>query len=59
MQASSQGLISDASSKKKLIKIDPEVHKELNDIGLRGESFSDIIHRLVKEHKEKERAQKK
>ncbi len=37
--------------KKKLIKIDPEVHKELYEVGLRGESFSDIIHRLIKEHK--------
>jgi hypothetical protein len=49
MQANSQIVMAD--QKKKLIKIDPNVHKELNEVGLRGESFSDIIHRLVKFYK--------
>jgi hypothetical protein len=47
MKASSQ-LVS-----KKLIKIDPEVHKALGEVGLWGESYSDIIMRLIKEHKER------
>ncbi len=56
MQASTL-LVPDA--KKKLIKIDPEVHKELNEVGLRGESFSDIIHRLIKYYKDREQQQDK
>ena len=51
MQANSQ---QELTEKKKLIKIDPKVHEELNKIGLRGESFSDIIHRLVKSYKEQQ-----
>jgi predicted CopG family antitoxin len=37
----------------KIIKVKPDTHIQLNDIGLRGESFDDIIKRLIKEHKEK------
>jgi predicted CopG family antitoxin len=37
---------------KKLIKIEPHVHRQLNEVGLRGESFSQIIERLVKFYKE-------
>jgi predicted CopG family antitoxin len=50
LASSQQGLVSE--KKKKLIKIDPKVHQELNEVGLRGESFSDIIHRLVNFYKE-------
>jgi hypothetical protein len=45
------------TEKKKLLKIDPNVHQALGEVGLWGETYSDIIRRLIKEHKE--RAQKK
>ncbi len=41
-----------ATKDKKLIKIEPHVHTALNEIGLRGESFSQIIERLIKFYKE-------
>ena len=37
----------------KLVKLKDETHAELNEIGLRGETFDDIIQRLIKEHKAK------
>lgn len=33
--------------------VTPEVHRALDEVGLRGESFSDIIMRLIKEHRDK------
>jgi hypothetical protein len=41
----------------KLVKLKDETHAELNEIGLRGETFDDIIKRLIREHKEKEMKQ--
>jgi predicted CopG family antitoxin len=55
MQATSQEEV--VSEKKKMVKIDPDVHEALDKLGKRGESFSDIIRRLVqlyKEHKAEE-----
>ncbi len=49
MKSKQQELV--AEKDKKLIKIDPDVHKALNEVGMRGESFSDIIKRLIEEHK--------
>lgn len=37
----------------KLVKLKDDTHTELNEIGLRGESFDDIIKRLIKFYKEK------
>ena len=37
----------------KLVKSKDDTHVELNSIGLRGESFDDIIKRLISEYKEK------
>jgi len=37
----------------KLVKLKDDTHAELNSIGLRGETFDDIIKKLIKEHKEK------
>ena len=37
----------------KLVKLKDDSHAELNEIGLRGESFYDIIKRLISEHKER------
>jgi predicted CopG family antitoxin len=53
MQATSQVM----ADKKKLMKVDPDVHKALGEVGQWGETYSDIIRRLIKEHKE--RTQKK
>lgn len=35
----------------KTIRISNKVHSRLNDIGKRGETFSDIIDRLIDEYK--------
>lgn len=48
---SSSVLVSD---KKKLIKINPDVHKALGEVGIWGESYSDIIKRLIKSYKERQ-----
>ena len=37
----------------KLVKLKKDTHAELNSIGLRGESFDDIIKRLTRKYKEK------
>ena len=37
----------------KLVKLKDDTHAELNSIGLRGETFDDIIKRLIKEYREK------
>jgi len=39
--------------KQTTIKLDSDVRKELGSVGLYGETLSDIIGRLVKEHKER------
>jgi hypothetical protein len=36
----------------KLIKISPETHKELEDLGTKRDSFDTIIKRIVKFYKE-------
>jgi hypothetical protein len=42
---------------KKMVKLEPHVHNELSKIGFKGESYSQIIERLIKEHKEREKRQ--
>ena len=37
----------------KLVKLKNDTHAELNSIGLRGESFHDIIKRVTRKYKEK------
>ena len=37
----------------KLVKLNDETHAELNEIGLRGKTFDDIIKRLIREHKKR------
>ena len=37
----------------KLVKLKNDNHAELNSIGLRGESFDDIIKRVTRKYKEK------
>lgn len=37
----------------KLVKLKDDTHAQLNEIGMRGETFDDIIKRLIKEYKEK------
>ena len=37
----------------KLVKLKDDTHAELNEIGLRGETFDDIIKRLIREYKKK------
>ena len=37
----------------KIIKVSPETHKELLKLGMKGETFDDIIKKLIKEHKER------
>ena len=37
----------------KLVKLKDDTHAELKGIGLRGESFDDIIKRLTRKYKEK------
>jgi len=39
---------------RKIIKVSPETHKELLKLGAKGETFDDIIKRLIKEHKERQ-----
>jgi negative regulator of replication initiation len=56
MRASSTILVSDQEKKKKLIRIDADVHKALGDlIEHKGETYSDIIKRLIKFYKEQKR----
>ena len=38
--------------KGKMIKLEPHVHKALHDIGVKDESYSQIIERLIKFYKE-------
>jgi macrodomain Ter protein organizer (MatP/YcbG family) len=59
MQASSQTEMAD--QKKKLIKIDPEVHRKLTELASWGDTLSDIIDMLIDEHnaRVKERKQQK
>jgi hypothetical protein len=37
----------------KIIKVSPETHKELQKLGVKGDTFDDIIKKLIKEHKER------
>jgi hypothetical protein len=37
----------------KIIKVSPETHKELQKLGMKGDTFDDIIKKLIKEHKER------
>jgi hypothetical protein len=39
----------------KIIKVSPETHKELQKLGMKGETFDDVIKKLIKEHKERQR----
>ena len=52
MQASSQKLEMVSKKPKKLLKIDPDVHDALGEVGEWGETYSDIIRKLVKFYKE-------
>ena len=38
----------------KIIKVSPGTHKELQNIGTKGETFDDVIKRLIKEHTERQ-----
>lgn len=44
---------------RKNISISDETHTELNDLGKRGESFDDIIKKLIKAYEELETIKKK
>ncbi|HEX6282747.1 MAG TPA: hypothetical protein VFZ67_11015 [Nitrososphaera sp.] len=37
----------------KIIKVLPDTHKKLLKLGAKGETFDQIIQRLIKEHEEK------
>ena len=37
----------------KIIKVSPETHKELQNLGTKGETFDDVIKRLINEYKER------
>jgi hypothetical protein len=37
----------------KIVKVSPETHKDLLKLGKKGETFDDIIKKLIKEHKER------
>ncbi len=37
----------------KIIKVSPETHKELQKLGMKGDTFDDIVKKLIKEHKER------
>jgi hypothetical protein len=41
----------------KIIKVSPETHKKLQKLGMKGETFDDIIKKLIKEHEERETKQ--
>ena len=43
----------------KTIKLSEETHSELNSVGYRGESFDDIVARLIKFYKENSEKSKK
>ena len=47
--------ISDAASsvENKIIKVSIETHRKLLKLGSKGETFDDIIKRLIKEHEER------
>jgi predicted CopG family antitoxin len=50
---SRQQLLNSSSKKKdKTLKVSQEAHDELDDVGKKGESYNDIILRLVKFYKE-------
>jgi macrodomain Ter protein organizer (MatP/YcbG family) len=55
MQASSQ---TEMAEKKKLIKIDPEVHRKLTELASWGDTLSDIINMLIDEHNAKVKKEK-
>lgn len=41
----------------RVIRVGPDVHKALDEIGQRGETYGDIVKRLVKFYKEHEKRQ--
>ena len=43
----------DTSMEPKIIKVSPDTHKRLLKLGSKGETFDDIIKRLIKEHEER------
>jgi predicted CopG family antitoxin len=46
-------MVENTISMVKTIKLSEETHSELNSVGLRGESFDEIVARLIKFYKEK------
>jgi hypothetical protein len=44
---------SGSSMEPKIIKVLPDTHKKLLKLGAKGETFDQIIQRLIKEHEEK------
>jgi predicted CopG family antitoxin len=42
----------------KMIRIDDHVHKELTELGKKGESYSDLIKRLVEFYKKEMKSKK-
>lgn len=47
--------IPDMTKEYKLIRISPETHKKLEDLGSKRDSFEDIIKRLLKSYEEKQK----
>ena len=39
---------------KKIVKLHPDVHKELGELGQFGETYNDIVKRLIKYYKDRE-----
>ena len=44
-----------AQKKMRVIRVEPDVHEALDEIGQRGETYGDIVKRLVKFYKEHKR----
>jgi hypothetical protein len=49
---------SGASMEPKIIKVSPDTHKKLLKLGSKGETFDQIIQRLIKEHEEEHKDKK-
>jgi predicted CopG family antitoxin len=47
-----RAILVSADEKKKLIKITPDVHKALGELGNKNDTYDDIIRRLIKHYKD-------
>lgn len=43
-------------NERKTIKVSPKTHEELKKIGHKGETFDELIYRLIEKHKEEEQS---